>query len=81
MKKIKLAWGEYFALVKGNLDKEGWYDGSNDSPQLEFPNIEVTKARFHQRPTSLSENVKTPLDVAKTGTKVVSDTIKTTTKK
>lgn len=58
MSRIKKAWGEYFDQVEVRLDREGWYDGSNDLVQKEFPNIEITKARFYQRPTELGGVVK-----------------------
>lgn len=53
-KTIKKAWKQYFDEVKHNLDSEGWYNGSNDLVQKTFPNIEVRKARHHQRPLELN---------------------------
>lgn len=74
--KIKDAWGKYFHQVESRLDREGWYDGSNDSIQKEFPNIEVTKARFHQRPTILGE-VQKPQVISGKNAAVIAETVVT----
>ena len=55
MNKIKKAWGVHYSSVEGNLDREGWYDGSNDEPQKVFDGIKVDTAIYHQRPSSLRD--------------------------
>ena len=56
MDKIKKAWGDHYPAVEGKLDRDGWYDGSNDSPQKIFDGLKVDTAIYQQRPISLRDN-------------------------
>ena len=56
MDKIKKAWGNHYLDVQNKLDRDGWYDGSNDSPQKIFDGLKVDTALYQQRPISLRDN-------------------------